>query len=56
VKLFVDNPSQELVPLIETLNEMKIPFDEVSLVEADFFDFFQVKPFRQTDQTGEVEV
>jgi ABC-2 type transport system ATP-binding protein len=47
MKLFIDNPSEHLLPIITKLNEMKLPFDEVSLVEADFFDYFQVKPWIQ---------
>lgn len=46
MKLFIDNPDQELLPIIQKLNEMKLPFEEVSLVEADFFDYFQVKPWK----------
>lgn len=47
MKLFIDNPSDQLLPIIKKLNEMKLPFEEVSLVEADFFDYFQVKPWKQ---------
>ncbi len=46
MKLFIDNPSEQLLPIITRLNEMKLPFEEVSLVEADFFDYFQVKPWK----------
>ncbi|MFX1559359.1 MAG: ABC transporter ATP-binding protein [Promethearchaeota archaeon] len=47
MKLFIDNPSEQILPIIHKLNEMKLPFEEVSLVEADFFDYFQVKPWKQ---------
>ena len=47
MKLFIDNASEHLLPIITKLNEMKVPFEEVSLVEADFFDYFQVKPWKQ---------
>jgi ABC-2 type transport system ATP-binding protein len=47
MKLFIDDPSEQLLPIIHRLNEMKVPFEEVSLVEADFFDYFQVKPWKQ---------
>jgi hypothetical protein len=47
MKLFIDNPSEHLLPIITRMNEMKLPFEEVSLVEADFFDYFQVKPWKQ---------
>jgi ABC-2 type transport system ATP-binding protein len=45
LKLFVNHPHEKVLPLIETLNQRGIPFDELSLTEADFFDFFQVKPW-----------
>ncbi|MFX0107733.1 MAG: ABC transporter ATP-binding protein [Candidatus Hodarchaeota archaeon] len=47
MKLFIDNPSQQILPVIEALNKEKIPFEEVSLVESDFFDYFQVKPWKE---------
>ena len=52
MKLFVHEPHDNLLPLIETLNEMKIPFDEVSIVEADFFDYFAVKPWKYEQSGG----
>ncbi|NHJ15051.1 MAG: ABC transporter ATP-binding protein [Candidatus Thorarchaeota archaeon] len=50
VKLFIDNPNKQILPIIETLNEMGIPFDEISLVESDFFDYFQVKPWKDNGE------
>ncbi len=47
MKLFIDDPADNMVRVIRELNERKIPFEEVSLVEADFFDYFQVKPWKQ---------
>ncbi len=46
IKLFIDNPTEQILPIISKLNEMKLPFEEVSLVEADFFDYFAVKPWK----------
>ena len=46
VKLFIDQPKENMLPVMHQLNEMKLPFDEVSMVEADFFDYFQVKPWK----------
>lgn len=46
IKLFIDNPAEQILPIISKLNEMKLPFEEVSLVEADFFDYFAVKPWK----------
>ncbi|MFW9835555.1 MAG: ABC transporter ATP-binding protein [Candidatus Thorarchaeota archaeon] len=46
MKLFIDDPRDHILPVIHKLNEMKLPFEEVSLVEADFFDYFQVKPWK----------
>jgi len=46
MKLFIDDPDEQILPIIKRLNEMKLPFEEVSLVEADFFDYFQVKPWK----------
>ncbi|MHA1949298.1 MAG: ABC transporter ATP-binding protein [Candidatus Thorarchaeota archaeon] len=46
VKVFIDNPNEQVLPIIQKLNEMKLPFEEVSLVEADFFDYFAVKPWK----------
>jgi ABC-2 type transport system ATP-binding protein len=46
MKLFIHEPEKKLLPVIQELNKIKIPFEEVSLVEADFFDFFQVKPWK----------
>ncbi|MHA1882111.1 MAG: ABC transporter ATP-binding protein [Candidatus Thorarchaeota archaeon] len=48
-KLFIDNPDKQILPIIRQLNEMKIPFDEVAVVPADFFDYFQVKPWKHED-------
>ncbi|MHA1768553.1 MAG: ABC transporter ATP-binding protein [Candidatus Thorarchaeota archaeon] len=45
MKLFLDDPREQFLPIITRLNEAHIPFDEVSLVEADFFDYMQVKPW-----------
>ncbi|RDE16785.1 MAG: hypothetical protein C4K48_01090 [Candidatus Thorarchaeota archaeon] len=47
VKLFIDEPADHLLPVITRLNEMKMPFDGVELVESDFFDYFQVKPWKE---------
>ncbi|MBD3404715.1 MAG: ATP-binding cassette domain-containing protein [Candidatus Lokiarchaeota archaeon] len=52
LKIFIDNPEKHLLTLISSLNEMKIPFDEVSLVESDFFDYFAVKPWKQKSTGG----
>jgi ABC-2 type transport system ATP-binding protein len=52
IKLFVHEPHDNLLPIIETLNEMKVPFDEVSIVEADFFDYFAVKPWKYAEAGG----
>ncbi|MFW9799749.1 MAG: ABC transporter ATP-binding protein [Candidatus Thorarchaeota archaeon] len=52
MKLFIDNPSEQILPLIKALNERKVPFDEISVVESDFFDYFQVKPWK-VNETGE---
>ena len=46
MKLFIPEPETKMLPVIKELNRVKIPFEEVSLVEADFFDFFQVKPWK----------
>lgn len=54
MKLFIDDPSDNLLPVIKSLNEMKMPFDGVELVEADFFDYFQVKPWKQNGIGGTV--
>jgi len=51
IKLFIDNPAEQLLPIITKLNEMKLPFEEVSLVEADFFDYFAVKPWKENGGT-----
>jgi ABC-type multidrug transport system ATPase subunit len=47
VKLFIEEPADHLLPVITRLNEMKMPFDGVELVESDFFDYFQVKPWKE---------
>jgi ABC-2 type transport system ATP-binding protein len=52
MKLFIDEPRDNLLPVIHQLNEMKMPFDGVELVEADFFDYFQVKPWKQNGIGG----
>ncbi len=46
LKLFVDRPADMVLPIIRAFNRMEIPFEEVSVVEADFFDYFQVKPWK----------
>ncbi len=50
VKLFIDEPKTQILPIISKLNEMRIPFEEVSLVESDFFDYFQVKPWKDNGE------
>ncbi len=52
IKLFIDNPAEQILPIITKLNEMKFPFEEVSLVEADFFDYFAVKPWKENGGTA----
>jgi len=52
MKLFIDEPRGNLLPIIHKLNEMKMPFDGIELVEADFFDYFQVKPWKQNEIGG----
>ncbi|MHA1959259.1 MAG: ABC transporter ATP-binding protein [Candidatus Thorarchaeota archaeon] len=52
VKLFLPSPHERLVSVVESLNVLRIPFEEVSLVEADFFDYFQVKPWKATEIGG----
>ncbi|MCF2136658.1 MAG: ABC transporter ATP-binding protein [Candidatus Thorarchaeota archaeon] len=52
VKLFLDNPKEKMLPVIRHLNSIKMPFEELSLVEADFFDYFQVKPWKEDSQSG----
>jgi ABC-2 type transport system ATP-binding protein len=52
MKLFVDNPREQLLPIISKMNEIDLPFDEVSLVEADFFDYMQVKPWKHNGIGG----
>jgi ABC-2 type transport system ATP-binding protein len=51
MKLFMHEPDEQVLPVIQELNNVKIPFEEVSLVEADFFDFFQVKPWKEIPQS-----
>ncbi|NHI82821.1 MAG: ABC transporter ATP-binding protein [Candidatus Thorarchaeota archaeon] len=46
VKLFIDDPDKQILPIIKMLNQRGIPFEEISLVESDFFDYFQVKPWK----------
>ncbi len=52
IKLVIDNPAEQILPIISKLNEMKMPFEEVSLVEADFFDYFAVKPWKEHGGTA----
>jgi len=57
LKLFLDDPAEQMLPLVKQLNRMKIPFEEVSVVEADFFDYFQVKPWKRSPAgKGEVAI
>lgn len=51
MKLFLDNPRDQLLPIISKMNDIRLPFEEVSLVEADFFDYMQVKPWK-SNRTG----
>ncbi len=51
LKVFMNHPDEQLLLVVEALNQMNIPFEEVSIVEADFFDYFQVKPWKG-EQTG----
>ncbi|MGV9169352.1 MAG: ABC transporter ATP-binding protein [Promethearchaeia archaeon] len=54
LKLFIDEPKTHMLDVIHSLNEMDVPFEEVSVVEADFFDFFNVKPWKETEAGGSV--
>ncbi|UCE10082.1 MAG: ABC transporter ATP-binding protein [Candidatus Thorarchaeota archaeon] len=53
VKLFLPSPHERIVSVVESLNVLNIPFEEVSLVEADFFDYFQVKPWKVNEIGGD---
>ncbi|TXT54356.1 MAG: Energy-coupling factor transporter ATP-binding protein EcfA2 [Candidatus Thorarchaeota archaeon] len=52
LKIFIDEPEKNLLPIITTLNELMISFEEVSLVESDFFDYFAVKPWKRKPKGG----
>jgi ABC-2 type transport system ATP-binding protein len=54
VKIFIDEPNDRFLKVIHTLNEMKLPFEGVELVESDFFDYFQVKPWKENGIGGTV--
>ncbi len=54
IKLFMNHPDEKLLQVIEALNQMNVPFEEVSIVEADFFDYFQVKPWKGTETGGQL--
>ncbi len=51
IKLFLDQPRAQVLPLIRHLNESNVPFTEISVVEADFFDYFEVKPWKERELT-----
>ncbi|MBS3795186.1 MAG: ABC transporter ATP-binding protein [Candidatus Thorarchaeota archaeon] len=52
LKLFIDEPKDKMLKVIHSLNELDVPFEEVSVVEADFFDFFNVKPWKEAEAGG----
>jgi hypothetical protein len=52
MKLFINEPRDQLLPIITTFNEWKIPFEEISIESADFFDYFQVKPWKDQKVGG----
>lgn len=54
LKLFIDEPADHLLPVVTKLNEMKMPFDGIELVESDFFDYFQVKPWKENGIGGTI--
>lgn len=47
LKLFIDEPAEHMLPVVQELNELELPYEEISIVEADFFDYFQVKPWKE---------
>ncbi len=49
IKLFLDRPAEHVLSLIRHLNTMNIPFSEITVVEADFFDYFEVKPWKEIE-------
>ncbi len=55
IKVFVENPEDSLLSAIKTLNENKIDFEEISVDETDFFDFFNVKPWKRKPKPIEEE-
>jgi ABC-2 type transport system ATP-binding protein len=48
LKVFVENPSEQLPDFIEALNERNLTPLELSLVEASFYDFFRTKSWNDT--------
>ncbi|MEM2143249.1 MAG: ABC transporter ATP-binding protein [Candidatus Thorarchaeota archaeon] len=46
LKLFVDQPNEALLTLMRDFHKRGLPLVEVSVAEADFFDFFEVKPWK----------
>ncbi|NWF94791.1 MAG: ABC transporter ATP-binding protein [Candidatus Thorarchaeota archaeon] len=49
LKLFMDEPAEQVLPLIRHFNQMGMPFNEISVVDADFFDYFEVKPWKKRE-------
>jgi ABC-type multidrug transport system ATPase subunit len=48
LKVFVDNPLEQLADLVQALEERNQQPSELSIVEASFYDFFRTKSWIQT--------
>jgi ABC-2 type transport system ATP-binding protein len=53
LKVFVNNPREELPDLLAGLREQDLPPLEASIVEASFYDFFRTKAWRRTARAPE---
>jgi ABC-2 type transport system ATP-binding protein len=53
LKVFVPNPREVLPDLLAALREQDLPPLEVSIVDANFYDFFRTKAWKQTTSASE---
>ncbi|MFX0168699.1 MAG: ABC transporter ATP-binding protein [Candidatus Hodarchaeota archaeon] len=50
LKIFVENPNTQIPELLQALNEQRIAPLELSVVEANFYDFFRTKSWKQGEK------
>lgn len=54
LNVFVDNPRKQIPDLLKTLHEQNLAPQEMSVVDASFYDFFRTKSWKSQSQDEEL--